>query len=262
MNCKHCGKEIVSWRAVTFCSHPCVVAAMRAVGKTAICQACGKAFHCPPSRKYVYCTVGCRRAGSQARRTKPCARCGETFLAHRGRGDDQKYCSVSCGSLRGIRSQTLPSPVAGATWIPLAGERFALVDDADAEVVQRHHWYVNSKGYAATLIDKKIVRMHRFLVGSWIDHKNLDRLDNRRSNLRHADARGNVVNRGVQRNNTSGFKGVSRYGDKWGARLGAGRRRIWLGLFDTPEEAAACYDRAAVATHGEWARPNATREVV
>ena len=58
-------------------------------------------------------------------------------------------------------------------------------------------------------------RMHRIVVGidrfdtRQVDHINGDTLDNRRVNLRVVDASTNSFNRDRQRNNTSGYVGVT-----------------------------------------------------
>ena len=57
----------------------------------------------------------------------------------------------------------------------------------------------------------------------------------------------------------SGFKGVSWNGgriNRWQARIARGGKRIFLGNFDTPEEAARAYDAAARELFGEHARLN------
>lgn len=44
--------------------------------------------------------------------------------------------------------------------------------------------------------------------------------------------------------NTSGFTGVSRHGNKWAAYLTVEKQRHFLGLFQTPDTAAAAYGEA------------------
>jgi hypothetical protein len=95
--------------------------------------------------------------------------------------------------------------------------------------------------------------------GEWpaaeVDHKNLDRDDNRLANLRLATRAQNGANRSRQKNNTSGFKGVSRHGGgRWRATIKSDRQQRFLGAFDTPEEAHAAYVAAASDLHGEFAR--------
>jgi hypothetical protein len=43
---------------------------------------------------------------------------------------------------------------------------------------------------------------------------------------------------------------------RWNARIQAHGTRLWLGEFDTPEEAARAYDAAARRLHGPYARLN------
>jgi hypothetical protein len=87
-----------------------------------------------------------------------------------------------------------------------------------------------------------------------INHKNGNRDDNSWSNLRPTNRQCIGANRGKNRNNTSGFKGVVRWPDgRWRAQIGKNRRSIHLGLFETIEEARAAYIRAAIKLFGEFA---------
>jgi len=99
--------------------------------------------------------------------------------------------------------------------------------------------------------------MHRFITGwSYIDHIDGNGLDNRRQNLRPANESTNGANRAISSNNTSGFKGVVRSRTKWGAVITPSGRKVWLGTFLTPEDAARAYDAAAAVYFGEFARLN------
>jgi len=149
--------------------------------------------------------------------------------------------------------------------IPLTRGLVAVVDDADFDaVIAAGKWHATPDKdtfYARRSIRRdgkwRTLRMHTFLTGwSFVDHANGDGLDNRRSNLRPADASKNAMNKRTYRNNTSGYKGVSRSGPKWQAYIQMDGRQIRLGTFDTPQEAARAYDEAALALFGEFARPN------
>lgn len=94
-------------------------------------------------------------------------------------------------------------------------------------------------------------------TGEWpdfIDHINGDRADNRLENIRPCSRSQNQCNRGVQKNNSSGFKGVHRHTDgRWRARIKAGGKHIHLGLFDTPSLAHQAYLSATLRYHGKFA---------
>lgn len=98
-----------------------------------------------------------------------------------------------------------------------------------------------------------------YMTGKWpahlIDHKNLDRGDDRWDNLREATHSQNLSNRGAQRNNTSGFKGVHFHpqSGRWRARIAKDGKHISLGLHDTAENAHLAYTAAAIDLHGEFA---------
>lgn len=85
-----------------------------------------------------------------------------------------------------------------------------------------------------------------------IDHVNGIRSDNRWSNLRLATNAQNLFNRGKNRNNHCGYKGVRKIGNKWTAAITVKRKQIWLGSHSSPTEAHAAYLRAARELHGEF----------
>jgi AP2 domain-containing protein/HNH endonuclease len=92
--------------------------------------------------------------------------------------------------------------------------------------------------------------------GEEVDHIDTIPLNNRRKNLRLATRIQNSVNQGNRKNNTSGFKGVSwhKTACKWRAEIRVNGKRIYLGLFNTPELAYESYCAAALKYHGEFAR--------
>lgn len=126
----------------------------------------------------------------------------------------------------------------------------------------------DSKGYLHVNILGAFYRVHRIIFfmhygfdpESHVDHIDCNRRNNRPDNLRPATDQQNVGN--VARmfaHNTSGFRGVSRNSrtGKWHAQIKQHGVQKYLGRFDTPEEAAEVYAKAAKAHFKEFARiPN------
>ena len=84
-----------------------------------------------------------------------------------------------------------------------------------------------------------------------VEHKNNDALDNSHDNLRLASRSQNKMNESLRKDNRSGFKGVTKRGKKWAARIGCGGSTV-LGTFDTPEDAHAAYCAAAQDRYGNF----------
>jgi hypothetical protein len=109
--------------------------------------------------------------------------------------------------------------------------------------------------YAFRRTHGKTIALHRFLLGIVdpkikVDHKDGNGLNNRRSNIRKATHAQNQQNRGKQRNNTSGYKGVTwqqQKGQKgwWKAQITVDGVKTYLGLFNSKREAYTVYKEAS-----------------
>jgi hypothetical protein len=155
--------------------------------------------------------------------------------------------------------------------IPLTRGYVAVVDDEDAHLAALK-WSVTHKTRGAPNIyahryiqdcDGKETheRLHRVIMlapdGVWVDHIDGDGLNCRRSNLRLVTAWQNAINRRPQAGSASGFKGASiDKGGRWRAGIQVRGKRLGLGCFASPEEAARAYDAAAREHYGEFAWVN------
>ncbi len=162
--------------------------------------------------------------------------------------------------------------------IPLTKGYTAIVSPEDIDLLN-FKWYAETKQgvwktqYARRSISngdnvKRKEFMHRavmrrvmgrdLLSSEFIDHINGDGLDNRRENLRLASHTENNQNRRINRNNTSGYKGVywNKNEGKWRARIMAHGKRHVLGQFVSIIDAAKAYNDAALKYYGEFADLN------
>ncbi len=90
--------------------------------------------------------------------------------------------------------------------------------------------------------------------GMVTDHKNQDTLDNTCGNLRIVNHSQNQWNRPVQKNSTTGIRGVFFHKrDKYfTASIRINSKLKWLGKFETKEEAAKARHQAEVELFGEY----------
>ncbi len=118
----------------------------------------------------------------------------------------------------------------------------------------------NGGGYVMIPADGKTYRAHRlawlYMTGEWpvvdVDHINGVRADNRWANLRLASRSQNLANARGHSDSLTGIKGVTY--DKARGRWRAQVDTKFIGRFDTADEAAAAYLKAAEALYGEFAR--------
>lgn len=150
-----------------------------------------------------------------------------------------------------------------------------LIDEDDRHYLTDYPWTIKSNGYIYALQHlgyangKRIRRhiyLHRFLLnakeGQIVDHKNGNKLDNRRSNLRFVTAAQNTQNRGSEkfRGRHSNYKGVCRTSNtakhQWRATITRDGIINHLGTFEKEIDAARAYNRAAAKFFGDYARLN------
>lgn len=148
--------------------------------------------------------------------------------------------------------------------------QYVAVSDVDYPFLCRWKWQQNSHGYVRrtakkagcpdrTLLLHKVVAERMGITGE-VDHRDRNRLNCCRGNLRPATRSSNNANTSLKVSNTSGFKGVRREPrtkrPTWTARITVNRKEIHLGTFKTSDAAAAAYDAAAARYFGEYASPN------
>ncbi len=149
---------------------------------------------------------------------------------------------------------------------------FTLVDDEDYEELIKRTWSVHfgntGKKYTASYYKfggkQKMLVMHRVVMGlshgdkRQVDHISGNTLDNRKCNLRLCTGTQNGYNNKIQKNNTSGYKGVSwdKKNKKWKAKVCSCGKEFFLGRFNNKISAANEYNKKAIELHGEFARLN------
>ena len=150
----------------------------------------------------------------------------------------------------------------GECWKQWKGEEWALITAGT----------LNGK-YTKLVIGANLLLLHRLLAEVFlnggkplttkqevdhIEHADGSHAQDRLSNLRIVSSSQNIMNQRINRNNTSGYKGVSwhKRNGKWKAEIMSQGRRKCLGYFTTPEAAALAYDKAAKELHGEFAQLN------
>lgn len=142
------------------------------------------------------------------------------------------------------------------------------IDAIDLPTVEKLKWSISKRGvckYAVSNIKEKgkfkAVSMHRLILNPprnmEVDHKDNNGLNNCRSNLRITDMKFNRKNLTKYKTNTSGYKGVHLVNKhRWQARIQFDGKRIPLGCYGNPSEAAKAYNEAALKYFGEYAHLN------
>ena len=121
---------------------------------------------------------------------------------------------------------------------------------------------LSGKKYRLIGIFGQMLLAHRlawfYMTGEWpkeIDHRDGDGLNNAWRNLREATRTQNNANTGVRKDNTSGFKGVyEQLPGRYRAQIQVNDKRIYLGIFDSQDDARDAYWRAAEHYFGEFAK--------
>src|SRR6266704_7006950 len=97
--------------------------------------------------------------------------------------------------------------------------RDILVDDEDFDRVREFNWNCHGGRRVKVTYRRVVLSLPHFVMRTieQLDHCNRNDHDNQKSNLRLATTEQNNANRGVGKNNTSGFKGVCFVGPRCNA---------------------------------------------
>ena len=112
--------------------------------------------------------------------------------------------------------------------------------------------YINNKGYLVIRLNGKDYKKHRIVGYAFlgldinnpkqqIDHIDRNKQNNNMNNLRIVSNQENMFNKN--------FKGYRKYGKKYQSRIGINNNRIYLGTFNTEEEARNAYLEAKEKYH-------------
>ena len=93
-------------------------------------------------------------------------------------------------------------------------------------------------------------------IGMHVDHIDRNGLNNQRSNLRICTNEENRMNHKKYKNNKTGFNGVVIDKKSFVAQIFVKGKRIYIGCFPTPEDAALAYEQEAINYFGEFANLN------
>ena len=156
----------------------------------------------------------------------------------------------------------------GIGWTSNTNEEFYF-DLEDYDKIKDYTWGHSSQhnkpdGYLTTTVENRIdgkrkaktIFFHKKVVDyPIVDHKNRNKLDNRKENLRNATSSENSTNVGLKSNNTSGFIGVGLFkkSQKWYARINVDKVRIFLGQYSSKEDAIIARLKAEKQYYGEFA---------
>lgn len=202
-------------------------------------------------------------------------KCGKQFKVRPHKWASQSWCSKRCAPAKRIPIEPSPEAIRdGYRLIPLTLGQIAIVDACDYEWLNQWSWFAVRQSNANTYYARRhlpkqpdgsrpLILMHRLIMGDpdgmFVDHRDHDGLNCRRSNLRVATAAQNNRNRRKSPiQNLTGVKGVTLSTDRrpevaWRAKISVNGKLIHLGGFPTREEAAEAYRVAAVKYHGEFA---------
>ena len=155
---------------------------------------------------------------------------------------------------------------------PLSNGGITVVDREDLELVSKYTWHRVegvATSYAQGNVDGRITYLHVLLMnptlGLVVDHVDRNGCHNWRANLRVCTQSQNLAARGLQSNNTTGYKGVCYHKSrnspkKWRAGIGYNNKQIYIGYYMTAIEAALAYDQFAKELYGEFAGLNFPEE--
>ena len=177
---------------------------------------------------------------------------------------DARVNALRMGAKRRQAKQAEKRPLRyenGTIYIPLQNGAHATVTDTpeNRKTVSGRLWSVGPNGYVRGTLNGKAATLHRLMLpgAGMVDHINGVKTDCRIENLRPCTMAENGRNRPASKQRR--YKGV--YLAETGfydAKIWKDGKSLYLGSYESEEDAARAYDQAALEHHGEFARFNIT----
>lgn len=137
----------------------------------------------------------------------------------------------------------------------------------DIGLVKKYKWHLKGNGYPVAHpvednCQKCEIRLNRLIMGVelaptevYVDHKDRNKLNNLRENLRICNNSQNQMNKKIPENNKLGYKGVGFHeaSGKWRARIFKEGKEYYLGIFENKKDAIRARLKAEKELFGEFA---------
>lgn len=136
------------------------------------------------------------------------------------------------------------------------------LDPQDEYLLRGAQVFIDKRGYIRLKRNGSLHLLHRLIMnakkGEIVDHRNRNKQDCRRQNLRITDHFGSAGNTSHRKHNTSGYRGVSlcMQTGLYRAEIRYRKKRICLGRYMSKIAAAIAYDKMAKILFGEYATLN------
>lgn len=131
------------------------------------------------------------------------------------------------------------------------------------KIGQEAGYLSTDSGYRKITVGEKLLYAHRIaflytygFLPKYIDHKNGNRADNSKANLRECTQTQNNQNSKLRESSKSGYKGVvfDKRSNKWESFITLNRKKKFLGYFDDLELAGFVAEEARNMHYGEFCR--------
>lgn len=150
----------------------------------------------------------------------------------------------------------------GKGWATNTGHEF-IFDLEDYDLIKQYSWGESGNGYLRNQKwNQNVLFLHRLIMdcpeNMYVDHKNGNTYDNRKSNLRIVTIQQNNMNQKIRDSTKSGVKGVGfdKRINKWRARIYINGKEIFLGYYENKEDAIMARVVAEEKYFGEYSYNN------
>lgn len=146
------------------------------------------------------------------------------------------------------------------TYLYDSNDNEIIIDSDCYDLVKDYCWFLHHTGYvyAREKYSDKHIALHKLIMDDLdnnfiVDHKNGNKSDCRKSNLRYCSREENNSNRKLQKNNRYGVPGIVFHHGVYEVYIGHNKERIYLGSSSNLEEAKQIRIKGTEKYHDEFA---------